>query len=85
MGHSGHIAHNMIYVIDTLVHLHNRKHEADPISDVGKRHSSSYTLTEGRSGSDQMLGNGIYVSTNIINELLMRFNGLFHVLQRGEM
>jgi hypothetical protein len=32
-----------------------------------------------------MLGNGIYVSTNIISELLMRFNGLFHVLQRGKM
>jgi hypothetical protein len=75
----------MIYVIDTLVHLHNGEHEADPISDVGKGHSSSYTSTEGRWGSYQMLGNGIYVSTNIISELLMRFNGLFHVLQRGEM
>jgi hypothetical protein len=75
----------MIYIIDTLVNLHNGEHEADPISDVGKRHSSSYTSTEGMSGSDQMLGNGIYVSTNIISELLMRFNGLFHVLQRGKM
>jgi hypothetical protein len=71
----------MIYIIDTLVHLHNGEHEADPISDVGKRHSSSYNLTEGRLGSDQMLGNGIYVSTNI-NDLLMSFNGLFHVRQR---
>jgi hypothetical protein len=57
----------MIYIIDTLVHLHNGKHEADVISDIGKQHSSSYTLTEGRLGSDQMLGNGIYVSTNIIS------------------
>jgi hypothetical protein len=57
----------MIDVIDTLVHLHNGEQEADPISDVGKQHSSIYTSTEGRSGSDQMLGNGIYVSTNIIS------------------
>jgi hypothetical protein len=59
----------MIYVIDTLVHLHNREHEIDPRSDVGKPHISIYTLTEGRSGSDQMLGNGIYVSMDI-NQLL---------------
>jgi hypothetical protein len=56
----------MIYVIDTLVHLHNREHEIDPRSDVGKRHISIYTSTEGRSGSDLMLGNGIYVSTDKI-------------------
>jgi hypothetical protein len=55
----------MIYVIDTLVHLHNREHEIDPRSDVGKRHIGIYTLTEGRLGSDQMLGNGIYVSRDI--------------------
>jgi hypothetical protein len=75
----------MIYIIDRLVHLHNGEHEAAPISDVGKRHSSSYTSTEGRLVSYQMLGNGIHVFRNIISELLMRLNGLFHVLQRGEM
>jgi hypothetical protein len=55
----------MIYIIDTLVHLHNREHEIDPRSDVGKRHIGIYTSTEGRSGLDQMLGNSICVSTNI--------------------
>jgi hypothetical protein len=59
----------MIYIIDTLVHLHNREHEIDPRSDVGKRHISIYTLTEGRLGSDQILGNGIYVSMDI-NQLV---------------
>jgi hypothetical protein len=59
----------MIYVIDTLVHLHNREHKIDPRSDVGKRHISIYTSAEGRSGSDEMLGNGIYVSKDI-NQLV---------------
>jgi hypothetical protein len=31
--------------------------QAGPISDVGKRHSSNYTSTKGRSDSDRILGN----------------------------
>jgi hypothetical protein len=55
----------MKYVIDTLVHLHNLEHGVDPRSNAGKRNIGIYTSTEGR--SDQMLGYGIYVSTNTSN------------------
>jgi hypothetical protein len=47
-GSLGYIAHNIIYIIDTLVHLHNREHGVDPRSDAMKRNIGIYTSTEGR-------------------------------------
>jgi hypothetical protein len=61
--------------------------QAGPISDVGKRHSNSYTSQKKLDSIrywDQVLGNGIYVSTSI-RGLLIRFNGLFHVIKSTTM